>query len=59
MVQTLRRLYGAVWFWPQQPRDLGYLAEISGLDGITVLLPDQAAYGVFLAQFQDVHAIST
>jgi hypothetical protein len=49
MVALLRRMYRQVWFWPQQPRDLGYLAEIAGLEGIQVLPANLAAYDAHLA----------
>ncbi len=49
MVQMLKRLYAQVWFWPQQPRDLGYLQEIAGLDGIQALPANLAAYDAHLA----------
>lgn len=58
MVRMLQRLYGQVWFWPQQPRDLGYLAEMAGLDGIQVLPANLAAYDTFLAA-QDVDVVGT
>lgn len=49
MLRVLRRLYDRLWFWPQQPRDLGYLDEIGGREGITVLAPNLAAYDRLLA----------
>ena len=58
MVQMLKRMYGQVWFWPQQPRDLGYLAEIAGLDGIRVLPANLAAYDAHLAS-HDVDVVGT
>lgn len=49
MIEILKQKYDEVYFWPQQPRDLPYLQEIAGLEGITVLAPNLAAYDALLA----------
>lgn len=51
MVERLRALYERVYFWPQQPRDLGALDGLpGGRAGITVLPPNLAAYDRLLAE---------
>ncbi len=49
MVAILRRIYRHLWFWPQQPRDLEYLAEIAILDGIQIIPANLAAYDAHLS----------
>lgn len=49
MIRILKAQYEHVAFWPQQLRDLGYLEDITGTDGIEVLAPNLAAYDRFLA----------
>jgi hypothetical protein len=43
MVEILRRTYTHLWFWPQQPRDLGYLRELTPDPEIRVLPPNLKA----------------
>jgi hypothetical protein len=51
MVAILRGLYRELYFWPQQPRDLGYLDTLpGGRDGITLLGPSLQAYDELLAR---------
>lgn len=57
-VDILRSHYKKLHFWPQQPRDLTYLQEIGGLDGINVVPPNLAAYDRLLAK-EDVDVIGT
>jgi hypothetical protein len=49
MLSTLLGLYPEVWFWPQQPRDLGYLRQLPGAERVQVLPANLAAYDAFLA----------
>lgn len=49
MIGIFREHYGELYFWPQQPRDLPYLEEIAGTDGIEVIAPNLAAYDEILA----------
>ena len=48
LLATLLRLYPDVWFWPQQPRDLGYLQTLDGHEKVRVIAPNLAAYDAFL-----------
>ena len=50
MVSILRKVFSNLWFWPQQPRDLGYLREITSDEGIQVLPPNLGAYDRFLRE---------
>jgi hypothetical protein len=34
LLSTLLGLYPEVWFWPQQPRDLGYLRQLPGAERV-------------------------
>ena len=55
MIDALRRVYKTVFFWPQQPRDLDYLKEITSTDDITIVAPNLAAYDDLLGnQSMDV-----
>jgi polysaccharide pyruvyl transferase WcaK-like protein len=58
LVRTLKANYGTVWFWPQQPRDLGYLDSLGETGGIEVIAPNLAAYDEILAG-NDVDVIGT
>lgn len=49
MLAILLDLYPEVWFWPQQPRDLAYLADMPQSDRVQILPPNLAAYDAFLA----------
>ena len=51
MIRILRDRYREVAFWPQQPRDLPYMLDLTdGTRGIEVLAPNLAAYDRFLAE---------
>ncbi len=52
LLADLQQLYGEVWFWPQQPRDLEYLRTLPGHETVRVLPPNLAAYDDFLAGTQ-------
>jgi len=54
MIDILRSRYQRLWFWPQQPRDLGYLDSLRGLDEIHVVAPNLAAYDTLLSRKVDV-----
>lgn len=49
LLATLLQLYPEVWFWPQQPRDLGYLQSLPGHDRVRLLAPNLASYDALLA----------
>ncbi|MFQ6547375.1 polysaccharide pyruvyl transferase family protein [Aestuariibius sp. 2305UL40-4] len=48
MVAILKDTYQKLTFWPQQPRDLDYLRELTDLSGITVLPASLGAYDAYL-----------
>jgi polysaccharide pyruvyl transferase WcaK-like protein len=50
MINILRRTYANLWFWPQQPRDLNYLRELTPNLAIKVLPPNLQAYDQFLKE---------
>ncbi|MWD26736.1 hypothetical protein E0K89_004520 [Aquicoccus sp. SCR17] len=49
MLRILLDLYDEVWFWPQQPRDGGYLDSLPGQERVRRLAPNLADYDRFLA----------
>ena len=49
LIDTCLRLYDQVWFWPQQPRDEGYLDRLPGATRVRRLAPNLAAYDAHLA----------
>ena len=53
MIEVLAGSYETMWFWPQQPRDLGYLSELGGT-GIRIVPPNLKAYDALLATGVDV-----
>lgn len=50
LVETLRRSYTRLYFWPQQPRDLDYLRELTALSDVVVIPSNLRAYDRFLAE---------
>lgn len=57
-VDALLGSYRRVVFFPQQPRDLGYLREVCGSNRIEVLAPNLRAYDQFVEQ-TDTDVIGT
>lgn len=49
LVATLLDQYPEVWFWPQQPRDEGYLDTLPGAARVRRIAPNLAAYDAHLA----------
>ena len=54
MIEVLKTFYTRLLFWPQQPRDLGYLDEIHGREGIEVVAPNLRSYDRILETGVDV-----
>ena len=49
-IEALRRVYGKLYFWPQQPRDLPYLESLTATDDIEIVPPNLHAYDRLLAE---------
>lgn len=58
MIQVLQDAYDEVWFWPQQPRDLAYMQQISASSSIKLLPANLSSYDRFLRE-NDVDVIGT
>ncbi|MFQ6551495.1 polysaccharide pyruvyl transferase family protein [Aestuariibius insulae] len=50
MIEILRNSYENLAFWPQQPRDLPYLQELTRTSDIEILPPSLQAYDAHLAK---------
>ena len=58
LIETLRKCYEKLYFWPQQPRDLPYLAELTNLNDIEIIPPQLDAYDKLLASV-DIDVVGT
>jgi hypothetical protein len=50
LIDTLKKLYGEVYYWPQGTQDAKYFASLENTEGITVLTPSVKAYSELLSQ---------
>lgn len=51
LIDTLKRSYKDVYFWPQGVSDYDYLHAYNNIDGITILPASKQAYDRFLTDF--------
>jgi polysaccharide pyruvyl transferase WcaK-like protein len=58
LVQSLRKCYKNLYFWPQQLRDLAYLRQLTDISDIKIVPPQLEAYDNLLAN-TDVDVVGT
>jgi len=58
LIQSLRKCYQKLYFWPQQLRDLGYLKQLTDISDIEIVTPQLEAYDNLLAS-TDVDVVGT